>query len=85
LIVCAIEAVRRTARDYDRMLATQRKIKVNNSTLVNPQVVSSYKIRDEANLRELDGSFVLPKKNSLSEGCFTALSSVQPTSSCSSP
>jgi hypothetical protein len=35
LIVCALEAVRRTARDYDRWVVTQRKIKFNNNTAMN--------------------------------------------------
>lgn len=30
LIVCAIEATRRSARDYDRMLQTQRMLKSDN-------------------------------------------------------
>lgn len=36
LIVCAIEATRRTARDYDRMLVTQRKLMLDNKSPVNP-------------------------------------------------
>jgi hypothetical protein len=36
LIVCAVEALRHTARDYDHMLVTQRKVKANNNTSINP-------------------------------------------------
>ncbi|KAF8595802.1 hypothetical protein BDV93DRAFT_456086, partial [Ceratobasidium sp. AG-I] len=35
LIVCAIEAARRSARDYDRMLITQRKIMLDSKLPVD--------------------------------------------------
>ena len=35
LIVCGIEATRRTARDFDRWVSTQRRIQLNNNSAIN--------------------------------------------------